>query len=211
MLKLLVVIYNNEKKIKNILKKYKLRFNLMTYGSGTASPSLLNYFGLDEVKKSIYFSLIPSSLEKKILMELETKLQLKEIGKGIGFTISLTSSYKFVEDILGKGEEVVKEETGHYELVITIVKEGYSDLVMQAAKRKGATGGTVIYGRSLGSNRTILANLSIEPEKDVVLNIVKKEDKKEIMQSINQKVGINTDGNGLLISLPIDNVIGLQE
>ena len=76
MIKLLVMIYNNEKKLKNILKKYKLNFNVMTYGSGTASLSLLTYFGLDKVKKSLYFSLIPSSLEKKVLQELETKLNL---------------------------------------------------------------------------------------------------------------------------------------
>ena len=56
MIKLLVMIYNNEKKLKNILKKYKLNFNVMTYGSGTASLSLLTYFGLDKVKKSLYFS-----------------------------------------------------------------------------------------------------------------------------------------------------------
>ena len=77
MIKLLVMIYNNEKKLKNILKKYKLNFNVMTYGSGTASLSLLTYFGLDKVKKSLYFSLIPSSLEKKVLQELETKLKEK--------------------------------------------------------------------------------------------------------------------------------------
>ena len=134
MIKLLVMIYNNEKKLKNILKKYKLNFNVMTYGSGTASLSLLTYFGLDKVKKSLYFSLIPSSLEKKVLQELETKLNLKQIGEGIGFTISLTSSNKFIKDILDKEGDMM-ESRNEYELIITIVTEGYSDLVMQAAKK----------------------------------------------------------------------------
>ena len=210
MIKLLVMIYNNEKKLKNILKKYKLNFNVMTYGSGTASLSLLTYFGLDKVKKSLYFSLIPSSLEKKVLQELETKLNLKQIGEGIGFTISLTSSNKFIKDILDKEGDMM-ENKDEYELIITIVKEGYSDLVMQAAKKEKATGGTVIYGRSLESSRTILANLTIEPEKDIVLNIVPKEIKKQVMESINKETGVKTEARGLIMSIPIDNVIGLHE
>lgn len=210
MIKLLVMIYNNEKKLKNILKKYKLNFNVMTYGSGTASLSLLTYFGLDKVKKSLYFSLIPSSIEEKVLQELETKLNLKQIGEGIGFTISLTSSNKFIKDILDKEGDMM-ENKDEYELIITIVKEGYSDLVMQAAKKEKATGGTVIYGRSLGSSRTILANLTIEPEKDIVLNIVPKEIKKQVMESINKETGVKTEARGLIMSIPIDNVIGLHE
>lgn len=209
MIKLLIVI-SNDNKLNVVLKHHKLNFNIITYGSGTASKSLLTYFGLDEVRKNVYFSLIPSYLEEKILTELKNKLNLNKIGQGIGFTISLKSSNKFVKDILDK-KEIVMENSNNYELIVTIVKEGYSEAVMNAAKRVGATGGTVIYGRSLGSSRTILANLQVEPEKDVVLNIVKKEIKNKVMESINKETGIKSDANGILLSLPIDNVIGLND
>lgn len=208
MIKLLIVI-NNDDKLKLILKHHKLTFNLLTYGSGTASKSLLTYFGLDEVKKNIYFSLIPSYLEEKLLNEIKNKLRLNCIGNGIAFTISLKSSNKFIKDILDKKELVM--ENSNYELIVTIVKEGFSENVMNAAKKVGAGGGTVIYGRSLGSSRTILANLNVEPEKDVVLNIVPKDIKKMVMESINKETGIKTDANGIIMSLPVDNVIGLSE
>ena len=209
MIKLLIVI-SNDNKLNVVLKHHKLNFNIITYGSGTASKSLLTYFGLDEVRKNVYFSLIPSYLEEKILTELKNKLNLNKIGQGIGFTISLKSSNKFIKDILDK-KEIVMENSNNYELIVTIVKEGYSESVMNAAKRVGATGGTVIYGRSLGSSRTILTNLQVEPEKDVVLNIVKKDIKNKVMESINKETGIKSDANGILLSLPIDNVIGLSE
>ena len=209
MIKLLIVI-SNDNKLNVVLKHHKLNFNIITYGSGTASKSLLTYFGLDEVRKNVYFSLIPSYLEEKILTELKNKLNLNKIGQGIGFTISLKSSNKFIKDILDK-KEIVMENSNNYELIVTIVKEGYSESVMNAAKRVGATGGTVIYGRSLGSSRTVLTNLQVEPEKDVVLNIVKKEIKNKVMESINKETGIKSDANGILLSLPIDNVIGLSE
>ncbi len=211
MVKLLVIIFNDEKKLKTLFKKHKLTYNAMTYGSGTASVSLLKYLGLDEVRKSIYFSLIPSTEEEIIFKELSTKLKIKEIGKGIAFTISLNSSSKFVSDTLKVGEEEMKDVNIEYELIVTIVKEGYSDQVMQAAKKSGCTGGTVIAGRSLGSSRTIFMDIAIEPEKDIVLNIVSKDIAKKVMQTITKEVGVKTEARGLVISLPIDNVLGLQD
>ena len=62
-MKLLVMIFNDEKKIKSLFKKHKLIYNAATYGMGTASVSLLKYLGLDEIRKNVYFSLIPESIE----------------------------------------------------------------------------------------------------------------------------------------------------
>lgn len=210
MIKLLVVILNKDKNLKTILKKYKLSFNIITYARGTASKSILSYFGLDEVKKDIYFSLIPSSLEEKILTEIETKLKLKRRGEGIGFTIGLKSSNKFIKDIL-ESSDLVMSGKNEYSLVVTIVKEGLSDHVMNAAKKVGATGGTVLYGRSLGSSRTIFASIQVEPEKDIVLNIVSNEIKDKVMESINKEAGIKTEARGVIMSFKIDNIIGLND
>ena len=209
-MKLLVMIFNDEKKIKSLFKKHKLIYNAMTYGSGTASVSLLKYLGLDEIRKNVYFSLIPESIEDSIFKEIDNKLKIKEIGKGIAFSIRLNSSSKFISDNY-VGDEIVETKKNTYELIVTIVKEGYSDLVMQAAKSSGCTGGTIISGRSLGSSRTIFMDLAIEPEKDIVLNIVPHEITKDVMKSITKEAGVKTEARGLLISLPIDKVSGLQE
>ena len=211
MIKLLIVIFNDEKKLKHLFKKFKLSYNVMTYGSGTASASLLNYLGLDSIKKSIYFSLISANFEKDIFEYLKNKMNLKEIGKGIAFTISLTSSNKFIKDNLIEGDDYMENNNSSYELIVTIVKEGYSDLVMQASKKVGCNGGTLIEGRSLGSARTIFMDLAIEPEKDIVLNIVSSDIKRRVMESINETCGVKTEARGLIFSLPIDSVLGLQE
>ena len=61
-----------------------------------------------------------------------------------------------LKDSLVKGSEIVEKIEATYELIVKIVKEGYSDQVMNAAKKVGCMGGTLIEGRSLGSTRTIL-------------------------------------------------------
>ena len=65
MIKLLIVI-SNDNKLNVVLKHHKLNFNIITYGSGTASKSLLTYFGLDEVRKNEVIN---------ILEEIEGKVQ----------------------------------------------------------------------------------------------------------------------------------------
>ena len=72
-----------------------------------------------------------------------------------------------------------------YHLVITIVSEGYLEKVMAAAKKAGSSGGTALKGRGLSDNRPAkILGFNIEPERDIVLNIVKESDKNKIMKSI---------------------------
>ena len=94
MIELLCLITNekNDKKVKNIEEKYQLPFNITSFGNGTASSSVLNYFGLEKIKKYIYFSLINNENKKTILKEIKKELKLNTPGNGIAFTIPLSSS-----------------------------------------------------------------------------------------------------------------------
>ncbi len=210
MIKLLVIIYNNEKILKLLFQKYNLGYKVMSKGDGTASSNILEYLGLNKVKRQIYYLLIDESLEESILKDLKNWCKLENNGKGIAFTISLSSSSKFIKDNLGK-EKLNMPRKGDYELIITIVSDGYSDLVMKSAHSKGCMGGTVIKGRSVGSHGTIFMDFSLEPEKEMVLNIVKSDIKKDVMEKITEECGIKTNARGVLISIPLDNVIGLQD
>lgn len=209
MIKLLVVIYNKEKRLKLILKKYNLNYQVVSNALGTANSKILEYLGLDGIKKNIYFVLIPSSIEDYLLNDLKIWCNLEKKGVGIAFTTSISGSSKFIKDNLNIGDVNVKNKS-NYELIVTIVNEGFSDYVMHASRSAGCMGGTVIKGRSVGSHGTIFMDISIEPEKDVVLNIVPKTIKREVMESITKYCGVKTDARGVLVSIPLDNVIGLE-
>ena len=210
MIKLLGIIYKNEKKLKVLFLKHNLSHKLMLNANGTASNSILAYFGLEKVEKKIYFSLITDEIEKKILPDLKTWCKLPKVGAGIAFTVSLTNFSKFIVDDLGKGKEMMVKKSD-FDLVITIVNDGYSDLVMAAAYKEGCSGGTVLNGRSLGSRRTIFMDLTLELEKEVILTIVKSEIKEAVMERITKECGVKTNARGILFSMPLDSVVGLQE
>ena len=74
------------------------------------------------------------------------------------------------------------------------------------------SGGTLINGRGLGSSEAVkFLGVSIEPEKDIVLNVVKDNIKNKVMETIIEVCGINTSVKGVCFSLPIDKVAGFSE
>ena len=218
-LMLLVLIYSegNDKKINSILNKFGVKVKTVTNASGTASASVLDYFGLAETRKDVYLAIIPDYLEHNILSKLKNAFKFEEIGTGITFTIPISSSNKFFMDSFKKSdvEEKVKdmkEDNNKYHLIITIVLEGYLEQAMAAAKKAGATGGTVIKGRGLANLVPAkVLGFNIEPEREVILNVVEDESKQKVMEEITSAVGIKTGGKGVCIALPISDAIGLNK
>lgn len=214
--KMLVTITDKGKdaKIKRLYKRHKVGFSFVINGVGTASSSLMHYFGLEEIKKKIIVSVIPEKLEKKLLYDLNHKAELDIPGNGIAFTIKITSATRFLSNIYKdmefKEEESTLESKKEYELIILIVLEGYSSLAMDAAKSCGANGGTLIHGLGLGSSESAkFLGITIEPEKDIVLILVPKEEKKKVMKEVSNRVGLSHEGRGICFSIPVDNATGL--
>ena len=97
-------------------------------------------------------------------------------------------------------------------LIVTIVNAGNAEKVMTEAKKGGATGGTTLNGRGMNSDKIIkFLNITIEPEKDIVLILVKDDLKNEVMKKIINGCGLKTPGAGICFSLPVDYVAGLHK
>ena len=93
---LLCIIMNpdEERYFSKVLKKAK--YKIIMNGIGTASSSLLEYFGLSEEDKKVVLSIVPKILAKNIIHDI--KQDLEEPGTGIAFSIPVTSSVKYIGD-----------------------------------------------------------------------------------------------------------------
>ena len=96
-----------------------------------------------------------------------------------------------------------------FDLIITIVNKGYSDDVIDAAREAGASGGTVIYGLGTSKNSETFLGVAIHPEKEIILTVVKHNEKDKIMQTISERSNLNSNGHGICFSLPTSNVVGI--
>ena len=97
-----------------------------------------------------------------------------------------------------------------FELVFCIVNSGFADTVMSAARECGARGGTVINARGTAKEETEkLFNISIHPEKEIVIILVSIDIKEKILHAIYKECGLGSEGQGIAFTVPVDDVAGL--
>ena len=99
----------------------------------------------------------------------------------------------------------------NHEAIFCIVNSGFSDAVMEAAKKHGARGGTIINARGTASKHAeTFFHITIEPEKEIVMILVPANIKNAILNALYDEVGLSTDGQGIAFSVPVDGVVGLS-
>ena len=99
-----------------------------------------------------------------------------------------------------------------HQAIFCIVNSGYSDSVMETAKKLGARGGTVIDARGTASKEAeTFFGVTVEPEKEIVMILVPTKRKDKILEALYDEVGLATAGQGIAFSLPVDGAVGLSE
>lgn len=97
-----------------------------------------------------------------------------------------------------------------YEMILCIVNAGFSSVVMEAAREAGARGGTVFHARGTADKEAErFFQITIEPEKDVVMLLVPEEIKDDVLHALYRKAGLDSPGQGIAFSLPVDRSVGL--
>ncbi len=92
-LKLLITVVNRQKTelFLDFISSFECNMQLSMAASGTASTDMLRYLGLTDTDKSVIFSIIREDNEDAVLKFLDDKFSKIKNGKGIAFTVSLTS------------------------------------------------------------------------------------------------------------------------
>lgn len=73
------------------LEGYEVNLQTVIYGKGTAPSEMLQYLGLSEARKAVIISVVQEEKVKKILADYEDKYFKTKNGKGIAFTIPISS------------------------------------------------------------------------------------------------------------------------
>ncbi len=223
-MKVLITIIEccNEKQLTDMYLEHHIPFHLVTHGLGTADSEMIDYLGLGETRKNLIISIIAETQVDSIFGLLSSKLNFEQPGKGVAFTMPLSCisavmarldknqmAENLVNNEFDKKENIMKMER-LYELIVIIVSQGFSDQAMEAARAAGASGGTVVHARGIGSSEAAkFLEISIQPERELILILAKCQDKANIMDRVNQAVGLTTKGKGILFTLPVDDTAGL--
>lgn len=206
-----------QKKFLSFYKEKNLELVLVTVGRGTATNDTLDYLGLDASEKVLCISTVTKEFWKELKEGLQSKLRIDAPGMGIAFIIPMSSvggkkQLMFLTENQNyvKGEETTLKDT-KYELLLAIANQGYTEMIMDAARDAGAAGGTVIHAKGTGMERAEkFLGVSLVAEKEIVLIVVKKEQKNDIMRGIMDHAGLNSKAGTIVFSLPVTSTAGMR-
>ncbi|MBP9944081.1 MAG: P-II family nitrogen regulator [Desulfomicrobium sp.] len=98
----------------------------------------------------------------------------------------------------------------NFDCIVTIVNKGHSEPVVEASRKAGAEGGTIIFGRGTGIREVkSIMGLAIDPEKEIVLTLVKSEISLRVLQAIVDAGNLEKPGTGIAFILPVKGVAGI--
>ena len=97
-----------------------------------------------------------------------------------------------------------------HEVMFAIVNSGYAEEVMDIAREHGVRGGTILTARGASSEEAAaFFGISIHSEKEILMTVLEKEIKDEVLSAIYDKMEMNKKSSGIVFSLPVSEAVGL--
>lgn len=195
-------------------------FTHMRYeGTGTATSEILDILGLGSSEKDIVISLAPISAARGLLNRLDDELRGASPGRGIAFTVPLAAVNSLVATAItmrtkaehnnGGSGDMDKEKKSS--LVLVMLNQGYTDAIMDTARKAGARGGTIVRARWVSDEgiEQQFSGMARQAEKEILYIVVPKDIRNQVMEDINAKHGIQTEAGALVCALGIDQMVHL--
>ena len=199
----------------DIHQNLRLPFTMVLLGRGTATDRMLDLLGIESRENRIVLTVADPQKTRELIEEQRRVLYLGMPGNGLVIALPIKSigGGKTLAYLSGDASpKYTPEATYDHELILAIANEGCTDMVMDAARAAGATGGTVIHGKGVGQeNAKKFFNVSIAQEKEVVMIVAYRPQKAAIMQSILKLAGPDSKAGAIVLSLPVSEIAGLRK
>ena len=182
-------------KIMNQLEEKGAKSISCLLAEGSANAHILEVLEIDKEKKEIVSALVNDDLVNDLLDQIKDKFDKKN------------TSIMFTTPVDYKGEINME-----YEALYVIVNKENADKVIEISQKEGAKGATIVHGRGSGiQKKSVFLNMTIEPEKDIVIMLIKKEISEKVKSAIYDAMNLDENSKGILFSLPVTDVRGLVE
>lgn len=212
-----VIAVTDRKKHEAMTEIYQeagLRLILTMLGRGTATDEHLSRYGLEAEEKAVVSGVADAEEAARLMRLAKRRLYIDIPGNGILLTIPLKSaagraSLAYLTNNEPKGGRPAMDFS--HELIVAILNEGYSDMLMDAARAVGAGGGTVLHAKGTGTRQAEkFLGVRLAEEKDLVYIVARSAEKAAVMRAINEQAGPGTRAGAICFSLPVSSVVGLR-
>jgi nitrogen regulatory protein PII len=98
-----------------------------------------------------------------------------------------------------------------FKLIIAFVKPSITDSVVDAMKKAGATGATIVPARGTGIHEAkSFFGLSIEDQTDIIVFLVEEHVVENLMQVMQVAGKFDEPGTGIAVVMPVEHIAGLK-
>ena len=98
-----------------------------------------------------------------------------------------------------------------FKIILASVKTDLTDQIVDAAKKTGATGATIIPARGTGIREAkTFFGLSLEAQTDIIMFLLEETLVDAVLKSIGTAGDFDKPGTGIAFVVPVDQVIGLE-
>lgn len=98
-----------------------------------------------------------------------------------------------------------------FKVILASVKADISDTVVDAGKKAGATGATIIPARGTGIREAkTFFGLTLEAQTDIIMFLIEEHLVDPILEAVGRAGRFDKPGTGIAFVLPVDKVIGLE-
>ncbi len=212
---LAVLDRGREKALQELCRELQLSVVLTALGEGTATKSHLQLHDLQPTEKAVLGALTTAPSLKQLLRAAKRKMYMDVPGNGIMLAIPVKSvsgkktlEYFTANQSIGGTKPAMEFKN---ELIVVILNEGYADMVMDAARGAGATGGTILHAKGTGGQKAgKFLGVSVAEEKDMIYILAASGRKSQIMKAINHACGVGTKAAAVCFSLPVSETVGVR-
>ncbi len=212
-------------------RAHGLEVMLSTLGKGTADSKLFDYLGLETSDKLLQMLPVMEESGKELLKEFRRAVHYEKRGSGIAFILPVSSvgGKTILEYMMGgqtmdgalenknkkqgeqgKSNDKAQQKAFRFDLLVAVCNQGYAEEVMQAARKAGAGGGTIVHAKGTANQYSEkFFGITLSEEKEIVLIVTRNTDRDRIMGAIKAEAGVATDAHTIVFSLPVENVAGI--
>lgn len=175
----------------------------VTEGYGTANREILEKLMDKDLHREIVSVVTPTDMADIFLALLKEKFEFGKPGKGISYATNVTKLYgEALKDMDSKDRDESEIQS-----ITAIVRNVDPKIVMEAARKSGAKGGTILVERNLDEDM-IKAVEKSDGTEEVIIILAKKDAVRDIMNAITGAVGEN---NGVIYCQDVRCAHGLKK
>ena len=179
---------------------------------GVANNAILHMLGLGDTHKEIVLTLLDTGELDAVTEALRRFRRNKRLACGIAILIDVPGILRH-----SAKEEPSSDKQGRsttmdspHTLITCIVNTGAADEVMDAARKAGATGGTILGARGTGKEEDVkFFGIQLVPEKEMLLILVGSGQTGAVLEAIRSVPCLAEPGSGIAFCTDVERFMTL--